>query len=533
MLFTRQFIIIFVSAALLQSCESGGESSQTNNFQENEALAGSNEQTGLSEDSGVVTNESNDISELPVNGGATDNPPVVVDNSEIDNGPGEDELAFADQQAKEKNNVKIEKMDIVLPSISTSPVNIASTSSATTGNGLSRVQEKVVVNVFTDVWPKNNNIGVYFEFDAASRARFNHSCYFSTGQTCSTAPICNINMSNAVCNDLIGSTIVEWANDWSMTSSIRFEFVTSVQDADMRVGFMDTCGDSDENCGSWAALGYQQQKSRVSSSSTSINFDWLTKDVVLHEFGHALGLAHEQSHPRFPVDWNMSVAVPYFARTLGWNRDKVEFNVTKRVNGPYISVGKYDPFSIMQYQILKKDPVTDQFLITNPEDCPSPDQTWCIQRNSVLSTGDRDGIASLYPTIASLYGDIELGSSEYVVYAPNVDGRTHLLAFNTLDQNIQDDVLNNGNGQIELKVQFVNASYDSNCFLGFGSKYLVRENYRFTMTHVDSNAVRTTVKTIPIALTGKISVGCGFTSANAGRFGKTASLSTSIANSLR
>jgi hypothetical protein len=56
--------------------------------------------------------------------------------------------------------------------------------------------------------------------------------------------------------------------------------------------------------GSWSYLGTQCRQ--VDPSEPTMNYGWLTpnapddvlRPVVLHEFGHALGLIHEHQHPR-------------------------------------------------------------------------------------------------------------------------------------------------------------------------------------------------------------------------------------------
>lgn len=447
----------------------------------------------------------------------------------ITNDVTSEQLSFSEQMQRELENPKIERMDIALPSISSSTATISSSSNATVNPGVDRTLQKVVLDVTRDIWPRNSNLRVFFEFDALSRARFNISEYFNNNFSNSNQAICNINMADEVCNDLVSSTVVEWANGWSETSSIRFVVENDPLAADIRVGFMDEC--LGEDCGSWAQLGRFFQELTVREGNTSINFDWLTEDVVLHEFGHALGLAHEQSHPSFPIEWDLDVAIPYFQRTQGWDRDRVILNVTSRANGPFLSAGIFDPFSIMQYSIIRRD--NNRLLITNPEFCPSVSEFWCVEPNAVLSSGDREGIQSIYPTIGTLYGDIELNNSEFITYAPNVDGSTHLLAFNTLDQTLQEDVLTNGAGTIEFTVNFVGRNVDDDCFLFLGSATLEREFYNFTMTLIDNQNQRTVVKELPFSIGGSLDLGCGFESQNAGRFGTVSSISAAITNGLR
>ena len=40
-----------------------------------------------------------------------------------------------------------------------------------------------------------------------------------------------------------------------------------------------------------------------------MNFGWLDEAVVLHEFGHAIGLAHEHQNPDKGIKWNEDAVI--------------------------------------------------------------------------------------------------------------------------------------------------------------------------------------------------------------------------------
>ncbi len=119
------------------------------------------------------------------------------------------------------------------------------------------------------------------------------------------------------------------------------------------------------------------------------------KRVVMHEFGHALGLLHEQSYPG-AINWKKTDSVyKYYRETQGWDKSKVDFNVFEMSNQFYTNGTEYDPKSIMHYSIAAWQ-TTDGYS---------------MQDNYELSEGDKTLIAALYPK----------GKKESSLAVPKVD----------------------------------------------------------------------------------------------------------------
>lgn len=105
------------------------------------------------------------------------------------------------------------------------------------------------------------------------------------------------------------------------------------------------------------------------------------KRVVTHEFGHALGLLHEQSYPG-AVKWKRTDSVyNYYYQTQGWDRAKVDFNVFETSAQFYTNGTEYDPKSIMHYSIQPWE----------------TEDGYTVGQNYDLSEGDKKLIGAIYP----------------------------------------------------------------------------------------------------------------------------------------
>ncbi|KAH7236678.1 hypothetical protein BKA59DRAFT_487305 [Fusarium tricinctum] len=98
---------------------------------------------------------------------------------------------------------------------------------------------------------------------------------------------------------------------------------------------------------------------------------------ILHEFGHALGMDHEQKHPDYKVNWNYRV----LQARHGWDAAKVRRAYDKHDTGRLRSA-PYDRDSIMHYPVLEGD------TLYRVQEVPI---------NSVLSEGDKRFLAAIYP----------------------------------------------------------------------------------------------------------------------------------------
>lgn len=103
--------------------------------------------------------------------------------------------------------------------------------------------------------------------------------------------------------------------------------------------------------------------------------------LILHEFGHALGLVHEHSSPEAGAFFREPALVyDYYRRTQGWDRATVDQNVLAHYRSDQIGLRTdFDAGSIMLYWFPAE-------ITTRPTSV-----------NYELSDGDRALAAALYP----------------------------------------------------------------------------------------------------------------------------------------
>lgn len=72
--------------------------------------------------------------------------------------------------------------------------------------------------------------------------------------------------------------------------------------------------------------------------------------VIIHEFGHALGMVHEHQNPEGGIQWNEQAVLNYFSGAPNyWDEDQIRYNVMDKYDSNLLNASQYDPKSIMLY----------------------------------------------------------------------------------------------------------------------------------------------------------------------------------------
>jgi serralysin len=141
------------------------------------------------------------------------------------------------------------------------------------------------------------------------------------------------------------------AEEWTNLANLIFDFRNNGP-TDIRIGF-------EQGNGSWSYLGKMCRE--IKEPKATMNYGWLTlassddevRRVVLHEFGHAIGMIHEHQNPKGGgIKWNRDAVIRDLSGPPNnWDPATIEENIFKKYKPNVLSATAVDPKSIMMYPI--------------------------------------------------------------------------------------------------------------------------------------------------------------------------------------
>ena len=218
----------------------------------------------------------------------------------------------------------------------------------------------------------------------------------------STIKICFLEGSNEEI-----SLVKEVAMQWVEHANLTFEFVDSIIGSDIRVSF-----DTDD--GAWSYVGTDNLN--IPKANATLNLGWVDEHVILHEFGHMIGLSHEHQNPKGGINWNEKVVITELALSPNfWDEDEVRQNVLQKYSMDILVGTAFDPKSIMLYS-FSSEWTTDGFK---------------AEENKTLSREDKDFVKSkkMYPPQEESFEYTQLFLGETISASISKDGEEDVYRF--------------------------------------------------------------------------------------------------------
>jgi hypothetical protein len=127
---------------------------------------------------------------------------------------------------------------------------------------------------------------------------------------------------------------------WTQYANLSFDF-NDAADAEIRVGF-------DPNDGAWSYIGTDNRG--IPLDHPTMNLGFLDGGTAGHEFGHAIGLAHEHQNPAGGIEWNEATVIHDLSGPPNnWDEATIRHNVLNKYRVDQVRGTEFDPDSIMLY----------------------------------------------------------------------------------------------------------------------------------------------------------------------------------------
>lgn len=200
--------------------------------------------------------------------------------------------------------------------------------------------------------------------------------------------------------------VKQHAVQWSEFANLRLEFPASGS-AQIRIAFADD--------GAWSYVGTDALG--IPANQPTMNYGWLDEGVILHEFGHCIGLIHEHQNPiTNPIQWNKPVVNAALSGPPNfWDQATIDHNLYAKYSVSQINGSDFDPKSVMLYSFPAS--WTTNGFHSEP--------------NETVSAVDKQMAAQVYPKSAVGSEAVELAVHEATQADIGQPGEEDLFQFTT------------------------------------------------------------------------------------------------------
>jgi len=136
--------------------------------------------------------------------------------------------------------------------------------------------------------------------------------------------------------------VMQYAPIWEQYANIKFDFVQN-SPSDIKISFA-TRGKY------YSIIGKAASRFAPNEPTMNLGFSESTSEsqfrrLILHEFGHAIGLHHEHQHPENSIQWNKPVVYQWFLENLDWSREKVDLNLFQTRSKNTVHYCEYETYT--------------------------------------------------------------------------------------------------------------------------------------------------------------------------------------------